>query len=100
MDQKLGALHRALGPAVDERQRDNKEDHADHGGGGTTLKDFQRTLAASGGDDAGVDHAKEGLTHDEAGGQEGTHTLGTVSYTHLTLPTMSLVCRSRWWPDH
>ena len=24
----------------------------------------------------------------------------TVSYTHLTLPTMSLVCRSRWSPDH
>ena len=23
-----------------------------------------------------------------------------VSYTHLTLPTMSLVCRSRWSPDH
>ena len=21
-----------------------------------------------------------------------------VSYTHLTLPTMSLVCRYRWWP--
>ena len=24
----------------------------------------------------------------------------TVSYTHLTLPTMSLVCRSRWSPYH
>ena len=23
-----------------------------------------------------------------------------VSYTHLTLPTMSLVCRSRWSPCH
>ena len=23
-----------------------------------------------------------------------------VSYTHLTLPTMSLVCRYRWSPDH
>ena len=23
-----------------------------------------------------------------------------VSYTHLTLPTMSLVCRSRWSPYH
>ena len=26
--------------------------------------------------------------------------LAPVSYTHLTLPTMSLVCRSRWSPDH
>ena len=24
----------------------------------------------------------------------------SVSYTHLTLPTMSLVCRSRWSPYH
>ena len=23
-----------------------------------------------------------------------------VSYTHLTLPTMRLRCRSRWSPDH
>ena len=23
-----------------------------------------------------------------------------VSYTHLTLPTISLVCRSRWSPYH
>ena len=26
--------------------------------------------------------------------------LGPVSYTHLTLPTTRLVCRSRWSPDH
>ena len=26
--------------------------------------------------------------------------LGTVSYTHLTLPTMLAQCRSRWSPDH
>ena len=26
--------------------------------------------------------------------------LTAVSYTHLTLPTTRLVCRSRWWPDH
>ena len=26
--------------------------------------------------------------------------LNPVSYTHLTLPTMSLVCRSRWSPYH
>ena len=24
--------------------------------------------------------------------------LTPVSYTHLTLPTMSLVCIYRWWP--
>ncbi|WP_261803975.1 metal ABC transporter permease, partial [Bacillus pumilus] len=24
----------------------------------------------------------------------------SVSYTHLTLPTMVYQCRSRWWPDH
>ena len=23
-----------------------------------------------------------------------------VSYTHLTLPTIALLCRSRWSPDH
>nr|WP_269848314.1 hypothetical protein [Ralstonia sp. ASV6] len=22
-----------------------------------------------------------------------------VSYTHLTLPTKAVECRSRWWPD-
>ena len=27
-------------------------------------------------------------------------TLGAVSYTHLTLPTTSRRCRSRWWPYH
>ena len=27
-------------------------------------------------------------------------TLVAVSYTHLTLPTMSRVCRSRWSPCH
>ena len=26
--------------------------------------------------------------------------LTTVSYTHLTLPTMASVCRSRWSPYH
>ena len=26
--------------------------------------------------------------------------MDSVSYTHLTLPTMSLVCRSRWSPYH
>ena len=26
--------------------------------------------------------------------------LGSVSYTHLTLPTMMATCRSRWSPYH
>ena len=26
--------------------------------------------------------------------------LGAVSYTHLTLPTINLRCRSRWSPYH
>ena len=26
--------------------------------------------------------------------------LAAVSYTHLTLPTIALLCRSRWSPDH
>ena len=26
--------------------------------------------------------------------------LGSVSYTHLTLPTNTNACRYRWWPDH
>ena len=30
----------------------------------------------------------------------GPKGLMPVSYTHLTLPTMSLVCRSRWSPYH
>ena len=28
------------------------------------------------------------------------HILDTVSYTHLTLPTIAAECRSRWSPDH
>ena len=31
---------------------------------------------------------------------KGETTSPPVSYTHLTLPTMSLVCRSRWSPYH
>ena len=30
----------------------------------------------------------------------GGHGTGTVSYTHLTLPTTDVGCRSRWWPEH
>ena len=26
--------------------------------------------------------------------------VNAVSYTHLTLPTTSALCRSRWSPDH
>ena len=54
------------------------------------------------------------LTHDdlEWGTSYGTHMfqtfyetlngryLGTVSYTHLTLPTKEDECRSRWSPYH
>ena len=29
-----------------------------------------------------------------------SHYLAAVSYTHLTLPTTRLVCRSRWSPYH
>ena len=28
------------------------------------------------------------------------HSSDPVSYTHLTLPTTDVVCRSRWSPDH
>ena len=28
------------------------------------------------------------------------HTIGAVSYTHLTLPTIAAECRSRWSPYH
>ena len=31
------------------------------------------------------------------GGDSG---IGPVSYTHLTLPTIALLCRSRWSPYH
>ena len=36
----------------------------------------------------------------EANGETRTSLDVTVSYTHLTLPTTRLVCRSRWSPDH
>ena len=29
-----------------------------------------------------------------------TNITDTVSYTHLTLPTIALLCRSRWSPYH
>ena len=31
---------------------------------------------------------------------ESKVTIAAVSYTHLTLPTTRLVCRSRWSPYH
>ena len=34
------------------------------------------------------------------GMQNGTATLQAVSYTHLTLPTNTVTCRSRWSPYH
>ena len=33
-------------------------------------------------------------------GEELGQRCEAVSYTHLTLPTIALLCRSRWWPDH
>ena len=41
--------------------------------------------------------APEGTTFWVAGGGE---TQGAVSYTHLTLPTKPMMCRSRWSPYH
>ena len=35
-----------------------------------------------------------------AAARENQHRLDTVSYTHLTLPTNSVWCRSRWSPYH
>ena len=32
--------------------------------------------------------------------RRGLGTSGTVSYTHLTLPTSNTLCRSRWSPYH
>ena len=32
--------------------------------------------------------------------EDTRHTSGSVSYTHLTLPTMLAQCRSRWSPYH
>ncbi len=32
--------------------------------------------------------------------EKGIGTPAPVSYTHLTLPTIRLTCRSRWSPDH
>ena len=36
----------------------------------------------------------------ETGGAASTETPKTVSYTHLTLPTNTSQCRSRWSPYH
>ena len=40
-----------------------------------------------------VENGKDGLREMVAGA-------GAVSYTHLTLPTISCRCRSRWSPYH
>ena len=40
------------------------------------------------------------VTITAAGTYQISGTLDAVSYTHLTLPTMRLRCRSRWSPDH
>ena len=37
---------------------------------------------------------------DKAGVPKGVFNLVTVSYTHLTLPTNTVTCRSRWSPYH
>ena len=42
----------------------------------------------------------EGNSHHTIAFRADIDALPTVSYTHLTLPTMSLVCRSRWSPYH
>ena len=43
-----------------------------------------------------------GRVHEETGegGPVEWHKMGSVSYTHLTLPTTSRRCRSRWSPYH
>ena len=43
-------------------------------------------------------YAKDGETMTTLDGKE--RELLAVSYTHLTLPTTRLVCRSRWSPYH
>ena len=40
------------------------------------------------------------FTKEDLIGPEPTEALTTVSYTHLTLPTIISVCRSRWSPYH
>ena len=71
-------LRRLRSAPVDESNRADEEDNAEGGGPGGATENLKRALTLRGGDDASVDHAKEGLTHDEAGGQEGTHTLGKL----------------------
>ena len=34
------------------------------------------------------------------GGERAAITVAAVSYTHLTLPTKPMMCRSRWSPYH
>ena len=46
---------------------------------------------------------EQGVVERKVGGGWGdwvTGTEGAVSYTHLTLPTTRLRCRSRWSPYH
>ena len=40
------------------------------------------------------------VQHTASSGPGCSAVMEPVSYTHLTLPTMSLVCRSRWSPYH
>ena len=46
------------------------------------------------------DRIEGGMKRAEAQQAEAKAALETVSYTHLTLPTIALLCRSRWSPYH
>ena len=47
-----------------------------------------------------LDFCRKGIAHDILGKKDGDRFFPPVSYTHLTLPTTRLVCRSRWSPYH
>ena len=49
--------------------------------------------------DARASHMLD-IVEDNVDGVQNDTVETPVSYTHLTLPTMSLVCRSRWSPYH
>ena len=54
----------------------------------------------SGTPDAGLDPGTPGSRPGPKAGAKPLSHPGTVSYTHLTLPTTRLRCRSRWSPYH
>ena len=62
-----------------------------------TLADYVVTESIAEAFDRGLTLVEATLS---SGSSKGAFIHGSVSYTHLTLPTTCTRCRSRWWPCH